>query len=151
MLATLWQPQCGSKEDDRCHKQTASVPFYLSLTLLPQVHDSPLSFLFWQVCHIKKHEREGKQKETDAWYKSNILVAQLCTSQAQMYHASLAPSNAAKRYKHWHNLLVSILGRCRGLLNILHVPLAAVAMDMIAQACNKGYKCCCTLYNYYCY
>lgn len=51
----------------------------------------------------------------------------------------------SKRHKHQHNLLAAILGRCTGTLNIWHSPLAAVAMDMIAQACNSGYKCCCVL------
>lgn len=42
----------------------------------------------------------------------------------------------SKRHKHQHNLSVAILGRCTGTLNIWHSPLAAVAMDMISQACN---------------
>lgn len=42
----------------------------------------------------------------------------------------------SERHKHQHNLLVAILGRCMGTLNIWHPALAAVAMDMISQACN---------------
>lgn len=42
----------------------------------------------------------------------------------------------SERHKHQHNLLVAILGRCTGTLNIWHPALAAVAMDMISQACN---------------
>lgn len=42
----------------------------------------------------------------------------------------------SERHKHQHNLLVAILGRCMGTLNIWHPALTAVAMDMISQACN---------------